>query len=121
MGDLRAASHHVSPHSLLHPLNAIMQPCCWRLAFAGCGCEPTKQTIVGKHTIVAGDASRHAENIGTSPPHVQTTLCPCCHAPATLMRASRCLTVVRLRPSPCNWYCKHHVEHCRHLERLEML
>lgn len=76
---------------------------------------------MSKHTIGAGDASRHAQNIGTSPPQVQSTLCPRCRPPAILMRAGRCLTVARVvraskaepqvSPSPCIWCCKQRVEH----------
>lgn len=76
---------------------------------------------MSKHTIGAGDASRHAQNIGTSPPQVQSTVCPRCRAPAILMRAGRCLTVARVvraskaepqvSPSPCIWCCKQRVEH----------
>ena len=99
MGDLRAASHQRISTLTTAPLKANATPLLepgfrWLRLSAD-------QTFVSKNTIGAGDASRHAQSIGKSPPQVQSTLCSRCHAPATSMRAGRCLTVVRLIPNSC--------------------
>ena len=99
MGDLRAASHQSVPTLTTAPLNANAT-LLLELGFRWLRLR-ADQTIVSKNTIGAGDASRHAQSIGKSPPQVQSTLRPRCRAPATSMRADRCLTVARLSPSPC--------------------
>ena len=74
MGDLRAASHQTVPTLTTAPLNANAT-LLLELGFRWLRLR-ADQTIVSKNTIGAGDASRHAQSIGKSPPQVQSTLCP---------------------------------------------
>ena len=99
MGDLRAASHQSVPTLTTAPLDANAT-LLLELGFRWLRLR-ADQTIVSKTR--SGQATRLAmpRALASLRHKCRVHFAPRCRAPATSMRAGRCLTVVRLSPSPC--------------------